>query len=371
MKGIVSTGLVFLLTLIVHVEAGEFQKNQKGDDAVKIGLLIADSTRHEARMAAALAVREANREASGVEFELIVRSMEGPWGTGSKEAVSLVFDEKVWAILGSHDGRNAHLVEQVIAKTHVFFVSAWSGDPTLSQAYVPWFFNCVPNNDQQAAVLAGEVFRQHRFSHITVLADKGYDAQLALKSFMDLAAKKYAKEPLLIEYDETKADYAEIVDRINADASDAVVVFGQAAATRGVLRAMHEKGLSQTVFGALQVLDEEPGHAFDLAEYEEMFLIDPGYLTGEKGRVFIRRFVEEYGRFPGPVAAYAYDGMKLIIETIQRSGYNRGALKETAKEISYSGITGPMEFNHLGNRIELPNMIKVKNGKPVRVDTGK
>ena len=84
--------------------------------------------------------------------------MEGPWGTGSKQAVNLVFDEEVVAMLGSHDGRNAHLVEQVSAKSRVVFLSAWSGDPTLAQAFVPWFFNCVPNDLQQADVLIEEIY---------------------------------------------------------------------------------------------------------------------------------------------------------------------------------------------------------------------
>ncbi len=83
--------------------------------------------------------------------------MEGPWGTGSKQAVELIFDEEVWAILGSHDGRNAHLVEQVSAKSRVVFMSAWSGDPTLSQAFVPWFFNCVFNDLQVSDVLIDEI----------------------------------------------------------------------------------------------------------------------------------------------------------------------------------------------------------------------
>ena len=46
--------------------------------------------------------------------------------------------------MGSHDGRNAHLVEQVATKSQVVFLSAWASDPTLSQAFVPWFFSCVP-----------------------------------------------------------------------------------------------------------------------------------------------------------------------------------------------------------------------------------
>ena len=86
--------------------------------------------------------------------------MEGPWGTGSKEAVSLIFDDEVTAIMGSHDGRNAHLVEQVTTKTRIVFLSAWASDPTLSQAFVPWYFSCVPNDMQQADVLIKTIYKK-------------------------------------------------------------------------------------------------------------------------------------------------------------------------------------------------------------------
>src|SRR4030065_2578466 len=115
---------------------------------VKIGLLIPDSKSVAAKQGAELAILKANENKGfqGRPFQLVVRSMEGPWGTGSKQAVDLIFEEKVWALLGSHDGRNAHLVEQAATKAIVPFVSVWAGDPSLSQAFVPWFFNCVPNH---------------------------------------------------------------------------------------------------------------------------------------------------------------------------------------------------------------------------------
>lgn len=137
--------LVIRVCLIVSVAAFAFidilccQISDNNAADIKIGLLIPDSKSTAAVQGAELAVRVANEKdgLNGRHFELIVRSMEGPWGTGSKEAVSLIFEEKVWALLGSHDGRNAHLVEQAATRSIVVFVSAWTGDPTLSQAFIP------------------------------------------------------------------------------------------------------------------------------------------------------------------------------------------------------------------------------------------
>ena len=130
----------------------------------KIGLLIPEQGALAAKHGAELAIREANekRGNAGNLFDLVVRSTEGPWGAGSKESVGLVFDDEVIAIIGSLDGRNAHLAEQVAAKTRILFLSAWAGDMTLSQAFVPWYFRCVPNDRQQATALIREIYEKRK-----------------------------------------------------------------------------------------------------------------------------------------------------------------------------------------------------------------
>jgi len=114
-----------LIALVIIMIPGVMtsQNTEIFTNVIKIGLLIPDNSSVEAKYGAELAVQKANEKGgiNGQMFQLVTRSMEGPWGTGSKEAVNLIFNEKVWAIMGSHDGRNAHLVEQVTTKTRVVF----------------------------------------------------------------------------------------------------------------------------------------------------------------------------------------------------------------------------------------------------------
>jgi branched-chain amino acid transport system substrate-binding protein len=162
---------------VPNVQASQ---NPEGpDETVKIGLLIPDNKSLAARHGAEMAIRKANEKGgfNGCPFQLVTRSMEGPWGTGSKEAVNLIFEEEVWAIMGSHDGRNAHLVEQVAAKACIVFLSAWASDPTLSQAFVPWYFSCVPNDLQQATALIEEIYNKRKINKIAAVSDNGYDSK--------------------------------------------------------------------------------------------------------------------------------------------------------------------------------------------------
>jgi|FLOH01.1.fsa_nt_gi ABC-type branched-subunit amino acid transport system substrate-binding protein len=148
------TKLIYILSIyffLFNQDVYTQQKQTTSDKSIKIGLLISNSKSTEAIQAAEMAIDNANKKVinNGFYFQLVVKSMEGSWGTGSKQAVDLIYKDNVWAILGSHDSKNAHLVEQVIAKMHTVFLSAWASDPTLSYANVPWFFSCVPNDNQQ------------------------------------------------------------------------------------------------------------------------------------------------------------------------------------------------------------------------------
>ena len=193
---------IFLSIVLVFIAFSGFSQPEK---TIKIGLLVNEINSKAAINGANLAITKANENGGykGKLFQLEIRSLEGPWGTGSKQAVSLIFDEKVCAILGSHDGRNAHLVEQAATKARTVFLSAWSSDPTLSQAFVPWFFTCVPNDLQQADALIDEIYNKRKIRSIAVVAENGYDPQSALDSFMKKNKAAGKKSPVQFHYKNT------------------------------------------------------------------------------------------------------------------------------------------------------------------------
>ncbi len=151
--------LFFLLMGVAFSINIQSQEKIEEQEFIPLGLLVNNHNEQQAGFAARLAINKINDKGgiNGKPLKLITRSVEGFWGAGSGEVVDLVFNEKVMAILGSIDGRNSHLAEQVIAKTQVLYISAWASDPSLSKAYVPWYFSIVPTDDQQTALLLDEV----------------------------------------------------------------------------------------------------------------------------------------------------------------------------------------------------------------------
>jgi branched-chain amino acid transport system substrate-binding protein len=338
-------------------------------ESIRIGLLIQDINSVAAKQAAELAVRQANEKggANGTPFQLVVRSMEGPWGTGSKQAVAMIFDENVVAILGSHDGRNAHLVEQVSAKSRVVFLSAWSGDPTLSQAFVPWFFNCVPNDIQQADALFEEIYLRRLLTDMVVVSDKSYDSQSALNNFLKNVAKQGKPEPLQLVFDSTDIDINDLIEKNISHKTSCVVLFVQPPSSAKIIRQIKLKYNNLPVFGSMELLNENHIQGKDLNDYEKVAFVSSANLSNRIGISFSDEYMKNYGTRPGIVAAYAFDGMNILIDAIRKAGIEREKLQKYITDIKYDGVTGTIQFDDKGNRKGIPGFVEIKNGIPVQL----
>jgi branched-chain amino acid transport system substrate-binding protein len=370
LKIIIPLWIIFVLQGFV---IPEFQTINNGDlsgKTIKIGLLIQDQNFLAAKDAAELAIQKAN-ETGGfkeIPFELVELSMEGPWGTGSKQAVDLIFEKEVVAILGSNDGRNAHLVEQVSAKTRVIFVSSWSGDPTLSQAFVPWYFSCIPNDLQQADALIKEICFRENINKIATVSDNDYDSKLALTSFLKRLKNSGKPDPKQFFYDIREQNFSILSDQINKADVDGIILFGQPSASVKIMEQLRQIKVKIPVFGTLSVSGYIKGEESALKSYEGAVLISSGHWFSSGGQSFRQEFLKKYGYQAGPVAAYAYDGMNLIINAIKNAGTEREDIQKYLKDIKYDGTTGLIRFDDKGNRIGEVLLMKIKNGIPGKVE---
>jgi branched-chain amino acid transport system substrate-binding protein len=363
----------FFILVFLGFIAGDVKAVQNTDGpgkTVKIGLLIPDNKSLAAKYGAEMAIRKANEKGgyNGKPFQLVVRSMEGPWGTGSKQAVSLIFEENVAAIMGSSDGRNGHLIEQVTTKARIVFLSAWASDPTLAQAFVPWYFSCVPNDNQQADALIEEIYTKRKITKIAVVSDNDYDSKLALESFIKRTKLAAKEDPLQLFYDNSNQNYNDLIDQISKADVRGIILFGKPSASMKLINQLKQRKMNQPVFGTLSLLDEDEFSDMDLKYYENVVLVSSGNLSGSKGLAFRNEFQKTYGKLAGAVAAYSFDGMSLLIEAIRNAGLDRENIQKALSKIHFEGVTGPIQFDDKGKRMGTPGLMEIKNGIPVTVE---
>ena len=335
---------------------------------IKIGLLIQDNRYTSALQGAEMAVRKAN-EAGGLNgrpFQLVTRSMQGPWGTGSKQAVSLIFEEKVWALFGSHDGRNAHLVEQAATKSQVVFLSAWATDPTLSQAFVPWFFNCVPNDRQQAASLIEEIYDKRKIKQTTIIYTNDYDSKMAKDNFLKLGKMSGKPDPVQYCYDDFDTKSDALIEKIGKPDVKCIILFCNPSASVEIIGKIRKNKMDKLLFGPVMLLNENELSGQELQVFDDILSVPSGNWPESENLIFRKEYQRAFGRLPGIVASYSFDGMNVLIRAIINAVEpDREKIQRSLAGMNFIGVTGPVQFDDKGNRSGDFETRQVKNGLPM------
>ena len=321
---------------------------------IAIGLLLTDLSQTDIIKAAELAIDQANAAGAykNQEFKLLIRSAEGFWGAGSKESVSLVYEDGVRAIIGSLDGRNGHLAEQVAAKSHLTYIETNATDATLSQAFVPWFMRVVPNDNQQAVAILEQIEREGGGT-IGILSIENYDTRYAVKSLSKAVARKTGKSPLVIDLDPTTIQQSDVVEKILSSHLDHLVIPYDANYLKSLIKALEEKKPGLKIYGTLHFTMGVESRKSAWDAYDGVCMPGP---------LFDR---DSYPSLPDRRSAYMFDAVNLVINAIQQVGTNREAIADYLSKSSYSkGVTGSITFDELGNRQGATTLIRIQNGVP-------
>ena len=343
--------VVFLMNLmgfsgqVIHA-----QNEIDNESFVSIGLLVNEKNEAVSRCSAEIAIEEINKQGgiNGRPVKLSVRLVEGSWGAGSREVVDLVFKDKVMAILGAIDGQDSHLAEQVIAKTQVLYISSWASDPSLSKAYVPWFFSLVPTDDQQAFTLLEELTVSNDFDDIFVVYDDSYDAQQAYKSLNN--ASKSFKNSRLSALSYKSLGSTDLLTRIQHEPTDAIILIGSNLPVSKIRHQIENSTLNIPLYSHLSTqaaLDFSQEETRMGNQWKPMF--SPNVLRSDYVR-YGKSFNSSCHQEPGAMSVFVYDGIMIISKALARAQHHSLSLHKSMLEIKYQGLTGSIEFDSLGRR---------------------
>jgi len=340
--------------------------------AVKIGFLGPLGGSAEAPLGrqmlqgATLALEEANAKGGykGLPFVLVKRNDTGLWGASANELVKL-YDEKVWAVLGSIDGANTHIALRAALKLEIPMVNTGSTDPTLTETRIPWIIRCIADDRQNGYALALYIFKQKGYTRVAILRDNNRYGRTGITEFRDAARR--LGYPLLFElrYATGDTDFTAQLERIRQASAEAVVIWGNAKEAGLIVRQMRDLGMQQAVFGADRLVSGEflrvAGQAAEGVVVTSPYnpaSDDPGL------REFQRRYYQRFGERPDEFAAHAYDGMTMLIQAIQSAGLNRVRIRDALTAIkTFRGVTGEITFDTTNNDIGPIWLAEVRQGK--------
>jgi len=385
--GLFAGCIAVLLLLCVRSSSGQQIGSQPdGQDSIRVGLIL-DPLESSPEEGAALlnGSRMALEEASGIDglngqpISLVVRSMEGAWGSGSKQVASLAFDDRVVAILGTLSGRSAHLAEQVVTKAGVVFASTWTSDHTLSRINIPWFFSCMPDGVAQARALAGKISegRPTGSPRIATVRDEAYDSRLAEQAFTSVAPGRGLEITARIgasgypsqsdgeaggaassatsgsgpNTPSTAAAVEILVQGLRLAKPDVVVAFLNADGAGHLIERMEAEGMHPDLYGPMWLatdgfIKEARGRTGGT------FVVVPGHWLTRAGAELDRKYETLFGVAAPAVAAYTYDCTLAVTTAIRSAGGRRSDIRDALSRTNFpDAATGALTFDQAGRRV--------------------
>jgi len=315
---------------------------------------------------ARLAVEEANRAGGyrGRPFELVLRTDRVLWGQTSNELANFRFRDGVWAVLGSINSNHVHVMTRATLKAELPIVNTGTTDPTLTEHAIPWIVRLIPDDRQQAFLLLQYLFAERKFARVAVLRSNERDGRTGVREFT-VGAERLGY-PVLVEvrYDPGTADYAEALARVEAVQPEAVVLWGNPDDLTRIVQQWHARHFTGQLVGfsrlTLPAFLHDTGDAAD--GVVAVALLNPEAARPRWQR-FAAAFRARFGNDPDFFAAYAYDGMNLIIAAIRRAGLNRTRVRDALFAVqSFDGASGRLEFDTTLNNVAPPWLAAARGG---------
>ncbi len=298
-----------------------------------------------------LAVEEENQQGGyhDLPFRLVPAWAEDPWGAGSKEVIRLVYEEQVWALIGSVDGDSTHVAEQIATKARVPLIAPISSDSTLTYIRIPWIFRLPPSGVDQSELLLNDL----PLGKMGLLTSTHHDGRIAKDEIIKTLGR--INRSLLFHYqvgDEKGLPL--IVEKMREHDFDSLILYVPPEWIYSLFHQWQGSMPKNLITYWLPGIDW--GRLRSLYSGKIVTIV-PFDQERQRYNEFQKKYSKKYEQDADFCAAYGYDAVRLIAHGIKQSGLSRKDLRESLAEMSFKGVSGTIQWDHGGGN----------PGKPIRV----
>jgi branched-chain amino acid transport system substrate-binding protein len=314
-------------------------------------------------LGASLALAEANAQGGwgGLPFRLLPAWSASPWSAGIAVLSKAIFEDHVWAVVGSIDGAASHLAEQVAAKALVTVVSPGSTDKSVNMANVPWMFSGLPSDAAQAPVLGRALAAAGDY---VLVAATDHDSRASASEVGAWLSHAAHGPRLRIEFQAGEPDLEPLAARIVESRPAAVLVLAGPVPSARLVRALRGAGYRGRILGGPSFGRETFSAAVGADGDGVVFPVL--YEAGDKWERFCGRFERRYGRRPDYAAGQAYDSVRLLVVAVRNAGLNRARINDEVRRLSpWAGVTGVVRWDPLGRNERPVSLGSLRAGRVV------
>jgi branched-chain amino acid transport system substrate-binding protein len=318
---------------------------------------------------ATLALEEANKRGGykGIPYKLMIHNDVGLWGAAANEVVKMD-DEGVWCWLGSIDDIVSHVAIRVTLKLEIPMVCTGDPDPTFTETNIPWVVRVIPDDRQSCYALANYIFDISKLKRVAVIRANNRYGRVGIAHFNKTATR--LGNPIVIEerFKDGETDFSEQLDRIGNSKPDAILIWGNPKESALILKTARAKGLNQPVFCSDRIVNPEFQRIAGNLANGVMTTCQYNPNSGDpKLAAFKAAYKKRFGVEPDVFAIHAYDGMNMIIQSMEKAGLNRVLIRDVLTDLKtfqgYNGVSGKMVFDKTWNNVRPIYLANIKNGK--------
>lgn len=296
---------------------------------------------------------------NGAPIRLLRRWDADPWRGGSKEVIKLVYEDSVWAVIGSVSGEATHVAEQVVTKAWVPLLSPVSADPTLTYIRIPWMFRLPPDDEKQADVLVHDGIEAHSLSSVGLITSTDHDGRIFAEAMLEQMAARQQSPAFHLQVAASDTDISETNGRASSFRPDGVVLRLPRDGILALLDSFEAAGLRVPVLipwiPGLSPADLRGRYAGQIWYVRPFSEIDNRHFA-----VFASDYRKRYGAEPTPSAAYTFDAVNIVVQAVREVGLNRAELRDAIAGVSgYIGVTGSVTWDNAGGNQAKPTLVTI------------
>jgi len=359
------------IALLVCVVAGQ------ANAQIKIGATMpltgyAASYGEDAKRGVELAIDQVNQAGGirGKKLEAIFEDDQGAGKTGVAAMQKLVTVDKVPVIVDGMMSATALPAAPICRENKVVFIGTLTSHPEVTSpgGYIYRIAASDVINANVEAKFAYNVLKKRKAGALTATTDYG----VRFKKIVQERFEKLGGTWLISdEFPQGGTDYRTQLAKIKDKNPEVVFVVATHKEAAQMLRQMVELKYTPVVIGTSMFDDPLLIELAGDAAEGVYFTVGAGMVSGleKKQKDFEAAFKAKFGKEPAISAKHFYDAANLAIEAIKAGGETGPEIDKAMSKIKdYTGVTGSITFNNIGDRIFPTTLKKIEKGK--FVETG-
>ncbi len=335
---------------------------------ISLGLLLPPTEAEAAslRQGVELAVEQAN-QTNGPRAGVVIRGRPGQWGTDGDEAVRMVTEDGVQALIAPALGASSHLVLQVSGRTAVPVISLCADD-SVTGTGVPWMVRLVPRTDEEArAIFSSRAKSSGRSARWGAFVPDGRAGREAARDLLKAAEAAHCTLAKPLEVSTNKAILPRLQKQILETKPEAILLWLDPVPAGRLAKTLRAAGFAGTLAGPGRLRTHD--FIAEAGTASEGFLVAdivPDRASEARRHRLEAAYRRRFGAELDWPAAMAYDAAALLIDVLRATGAEPPHRAFPLAD-AFPGASGPLRFDREGNRLVELQLLICRGGRFIKL----